>query len=507
AYVRVSTDEQAEKGTGIVTQKKTIEGFCERAKLRIYDFYEDERSGASLERPGLRRLLEDAEKGKFKVVLVYKTDRLSRSIKDIVRLVLDDFERLGLTFKSATEPYDTSTAAGRMFFVQLGGFADFERELIRERTRSGKLNTALKGKWVGSILPFGYKKDSEGYLVPDHEEVEIYKKIVSWCLEGNSTLKIARKLNELGIPTERSKHSSRAKNFKWKPGTVYRILTNPLYKGCFKYRGHEIKVPALISEQDFELVKKQLDSNYNNAGRNNKVHFYLLRGLLYCKKCERKLFGYIKPSRGMRVYCCLSKRADPDPRFCGLKNVNIDKLNNAVWENVKEMLKNSQKLREAIKRHRNSAIVDRAILEAKLKKINRDIEANKQETDATLDLYIKAKKLTVEQLDERIGKIKEERDELLKRRESILERIAKAKEAKTTLEKVERFASEISKNLDSYTEQEKYDLLHTIVSKIIVDYDADTDMHSIEIEGMIPVFEEKAQKEESPIASMQRILP
>jgi site-specific DNA recombinase len=134
SYIRVSTEEQAEKGTSIAHQRESIEGWLKVLGLSLLEHYiDDGYSGGNMTRPALQRLLRDAERGLFQGVVVYKTDRLSRNIKDIVKIVLDVLDGHRLVFRSVTEPYDTSTPMGKMLFTMLGSFADFERATITER--------------------------------------------------------------------------------------------------------------------------------------------------------------------------------------------------------------------------------------------------------------------------------------------------------------------------------------------------------------------------------------
>ncbi len=488
-YIRVSTTEQAEKGTSLKTQEEALKKYCQENNYQIYNIYKDDGySGGTLDRPGIQRLLEDIKEGKFQAVIVYKTDRLSRSIRNIVNLVLGDFEKYGIIFKSITEPYDTSMPAGRMFFVQLSSFAEFERETIKERSKEGKLRRTLEGKYMLSVPPFGYRKDKNKRLIIDREEKKVYLQIVRWCLDGVGSNTIARRLNERNIPTKKAKLYN--KPYRWKQGTVLDFLKHPRYKGEFIYKGHKVKIPALITEGRWEQVQRQLESNYNNALRHTR-RFYLLRNLLYCKKCGRRLFGLIKPKKGMRLYCCLSKRPDPEPRFCGLKNVNIDKTNIIVWNKIKEIVKNSQKLKEAIEEQKGSHYVKGYISEIEVKNINQIIQSKEREIDRILELYSRSKALSIAELDRKVDGIKKQKDNLVQEREKISEEINRARQAKETLKHLENYMAKISKRIDNFTNEEKYEFIHLIVSKIIVDYDRDLRYHSIEIEGAIPIFREE----------------
>jgi site-specific DNA recombinase len=203
SYIRVSTEEQAEKGTSIAHQRESIEGWLKALGFSLFEHYiDDGYSGGNMTRPALQRLLRDAERSLFQGVVVYKTDRLSRNIKDIVRIVLDVLDSHRLVFRSVTEPYDTSTPMGKMLFTMLGSFADFERATITERGLSGRRRKAVQGEYMGGhTLPFGYvatpkRVGGSGKIMVDLREQAILLTMIDWLLnEHLSTLSIANRLN------------------------------------------------------------------------------------------------------------------------------------------------------------------------------------------------------------------------------------------------------------------------------------------------------------------------
>ena len=152
-YVRVSTEDQAREGYSLEVQKEYLTNHAKQNSYEIYNIYQDDgidgcSSGYTLDRPAFRRLFSDAKLKKFELVLVYKTDRFSRRLKDMLN-VIDELESLKIAFKSATEPFDTTTSAGKLMFQQLGSFAEFERNRIIERVFPGMIKGALKGNWQG----------------------------------------------------------------------------------------------------------------------------------------------------------------------------------------------------------------------------------------------------------------------------------------------------------------------------------------------------------------------
>ncbi|MBI5123197.1 recombinase family protein, partial [Candidatus Roizmanbacteria bacterium] len=125
-YIRVSTEDQAKEGYSLEVQREYLESFAKREGLEIFKVYQDDGiSGYSTERPALKELLKAAKEKKFDLVLVYKIDRFSRNLKDLLNLV-DELSTYGVGFKSGTEPFDTTTSTGKLMFQQLGSFAEFE---------------------------------------------------------------------------------------------------------------------------------------------------------------------------------------------------------------------------------------------------------------------------------------------------------------------------------------------------------------------------------------------
>jgi site-specific DNA recombinase len=165
--------------------------------------FSDQLTGATLERPGLQQALAEAKAKRFDLLLVYRVDRLSRSVRGLAQIV-EALDEAGVLFRSASEPFDTSSSAGRMMVQMLGVFAEFERATIVERVIAGMERKAARGEWIGQP-PFGYHRDAAtGRLVPDPTEALIVAEIFRRYderLEGTATL--ARWLSARGYQTKR----------------------------------------------------------------------------------------------------------------------------------------------------------------------------------------------------------------------------------------------------------------------------------------------------------------
>lgn len=231
-YVRWSTDDQT-YGTTLEVQLETCRNYILSQGWTPQDtltFIDDGYSGGNLDRPALRRMCEVITADIIDCVVVYRLDRLARNIVDAVNLVLREWD--GHTyFKSVCEPIDTTSAIGRQIFVMLAGFADWERNVIRERMMSGKIALVKKGKDPGGLRPFGYKKGKEpnSYAIEPNEAL-IIERIFRMYAEGLSFRHIANTLNEEKIPTRRGN--------KWSGAGIRYILGNPTYTGHMVY-GHK----------------------------------------------------------------------------------------------------------------------------------------------------------------------------------------------------------------------------------------------------------------------------
>lgn len=161
-YSRVSTEDQAKEGYFFEAQRDYLESFAKRENLETFRIYQDDGiSGYTLGRAPLKKLLEGAKEKKFGLVLVYKIDRFSRNLKDLLNLV-DELSSHSVGFKSATESFDTTTSAGKLMLQQLGSFTEFERNRIAERVFSGLVKSVQQGNWQGGgYASYGYKCNKE----------------------------------------------------------------------------------------------------------------------------------------------------------------------------------------------------------------------------------------------------------------------------------------------------------------------------------------------------------
>lgn len=236
-YVRVSTEEQAREGLSVEAQIDKCKSFCDARDWDVSKIYRDAGySAGSLNRPALELLLRDAQEKKFDIILVYKIDRFSRKLKDLI-MVLEDLKSKKINFTSVTEQIDTTSAMGEAFFQIIGVFAQLERGMVKERVelafdRKIKLGESL------SRAPFGYVYQNKK-LVPDPE----------------NSLKL-KELFEMWVQNVDYKEIS--KKFGISASTIYQIIKNPVYLGKIRYKGqlYNGKHKPLIEEELFNQANK-----------------------------------------------------------------------------------------------------------------------------------------------------------------------------------------------------------------------------------------------------------
>jgi DNA invertase Pin-like site-specific DNA recombinase len=225
AYLRVSTEEQT-KGFGLKEQRDKLEAYCYFKSWQMVEWIEDAGfSGGNTNRPGLLGLLNAVRSGEVSVVLTYKADRLSRSLKDLLVLIEDELEPRGVAFVSATEDFNTNTASGKAFLSMLGTFAEFERNTIRERTLGGRKQKARSGGYAAGSPAIGYIADGK-QLVVSNDEAVVVRNIFLMHSEGYALRAIAEELNKSKVKTKRGG--------QWYASTVRYILENSKYQGVLR---------------------------------------------------------------------------------------------------------------------------------------------------------------------------------------------------------------------------------------------------------------------------------
>ncbi|MFY7926458.1 MAG: recombinase family protein [Aquidulcibacter sp.] len=279
-YTRKSSEEGLDmEFNSLDAQREACEAFIasQRAEgwVLVHDRYDDGGiSGGTLERPALKRLIGDIEAGLIDVVVVYKIDRLSRSLIDFTKLV-EVFDAHSVTFVSVTQSFNTTTSMGRLTLNILLSFAQFEREVIGERIRDKVAASRKRGIWMGGFVPLGYDVRDRKLLVNEAEAVQV-RRIFQGFAELESCMKLVHALRAEGATTKRGKPLNK--------NDVYRILTNRVFLGEAVHKGNSYpgEHDAIITQAQWDAVQAILKVNPRiriNRSRNTTAP--LLRGLIF----------------------------------------------------------------------------------------------------------------------------------------------------------------------------------------------------------------------------------
>ncbi len=317
-YTRKSTEEGLDSDFSTLdAQRESAEAYIASQKgsgwVCLPDRFDDGGfSGGNTDRPALQRLLAEVESGNIDCVVVYKVDRLSRSIVDFGRL-LETFDKHDCTFVSVTEHFTTTTPAGRMTLNLMVSFAQYEREMISERTRDKMGAARRRGKWIGGYPVLGYDRDPDGggIVVNEDEAIQV-RATFDLYLEKASLLETVKELRKLGWVNKQFVSKKRGVPRGGKPftrATLSYLLKNVVYVGRVRFKGEVFdgEQEAIVTDETFANVQEQLRRNTlagSSLGRNKSNA--LLKGILRCASCGAGMTPTYtrKGDRKYRYYQC-----------------------------------------------------------------------------------------------------------------------------------------------------------------------------------------------------------
>lgn len=348
-YTRKSTEEGLEQEfNSLDAQREAGEAFIKSQQHEgwtcLATRYDDGGfTGGNMDRPALKRLMTDIESGKVDCVIVYKVDRLSRSLLDFSRLV-EIFEKHHVSFVSVTQQFNTATSMGRLVLNVLLSFAQFEREIIGERIRDKIAATRRKGKWSGGFPILGFDVDrSHGSprLIPNAKEAARVREIFQLYLSLGSLLSVVAEVSRRGWQNKewKTKKDKTMGGRAFDKGTLYSLLTNPLYIGKIRHKTdvyageHE----AIVNPAVFEQVQATLQRNCRSGGvmvRNR--HGALLKGLLFCKNCSYAMSHSFscKGERRYRYYTC-TKALNRGVKVCPSGSLPAAEIERVVVDQIR----------------------------------------------------------------------------------------------------------------------------------------------------------------------------
>jgi DNA invertase Pin-like site-specific DNA recombinase len=343
-----SIDAQRDAGHAYVASQRA-EGW-----IPVADDYDDGGfSGGSMDRPALKRLMQDIDAGLIDIVVVYKIDRLTRSLADFSKMV-EVFERRGVSFVSVTQQFNTTTSMGRLMLNVLLSFAQFEREVTGERIRDKIAASKRKGMWMGGMPPLGYDVDNRR-LVPNPQEAKLVRQIFHRFVELGSSTKLVRELRLEGA-TSKSWTTQDGKIRHGKPidkSLIYKMLINRTYLGEIgqKSAWYPGQHPALIDQKTWDEAQAILATNGRVRACNTRAQIpFLLKGLVFggdgralapwhtTKKKTGSVYRYYVSQRDLKEYAGAS----------GLPRLPAAELESAVLEQLRSVLRSPGMIREVV---------------------------------------------------------------------------------------------------------------------------------------------------------------
>lgn len=455
-YIRVSTTEQAEEGYSLGEQEERLKKYCDAMEWEVVKVFTDPGySGSNIERPAMKQMIKEIEKGETDIVLVDKLDRLSRSQFDTLFLIQKVFNENNVAFVSRAEAFDTSTPFGRAMVGILAVFAELERERIKERMMEGKEGRIKEGKFRGTGIPYGYDYNPEKDKLEENKyEAMIVNEIYEMFINRMPIRSITNELTFKGYKTKTGG--------KWRDNTIRGILSNQTYLGKQYYNGQWLDAlhDPIISQTTFDKAKKLIEERKITNAKYSPGRKYNapLGGMMWCANCKAKY--HWKKMNGKGKYICYS-RSKSDQKLvkdptCKNRVYSDNLIESAIYAEIMK-LKTEENYIEQVRSSVDST--------AKIELINKQIESLNKQISKFMDLY-SLDELTMDEVKEKIKPLTAERN-LLSAEVELLE------EENTTMENDEilSFVNQFEKCVESKNNAAIHDAIMELIDYIIIDED------------------------------------
>jgi site-specific DNA recombinase len=411
-YARVSTPGQQEEGTSLETQVELCLAFAKDKDLEIPPefIFQEQGSAQNNNNPMLTQVRHLAKDGRIDAVIILHLDRLSRDAVDQM-VIYEEIIEHGVEIFLLNGPVGSSPEDKLVRFV-IGYTSEAERRNTRERTMRGKLKTAQNGKMPNGTGPglYGYKqawelddqtgkpKQGRREIIEAEAEAEVVREIFRLALAGKSYHAIAKSLNDKGIPTK--------KNSKWHPWTIKNMLANSAYMGKTYYGKNRVTMrknatkreitlrdqsewtlvegytPAVVSEKTFDLAAKRLKEPKSRPGK--ALYPYLLSGHVTCGYCNASMVGTTLNKKYKYYRCSATYATAARPKHCSAKYVRGNRLEDAVWNAVQEVLENPSVVLSELRRLQNS---EETALGEEMERLRKEIRKCRDQEQRLIKLY------------------------------------------------------------------------------------------------------------------------
>ena len=348
-YTRKSTEEGLQQEfNSLDAQREASEAFIASQKNEgwqvITDHFDDGGyTGGNMDRPALKRLLAAVEARSVDCIVVYKVDRLSRSLLDFARII-EIIDRNGVSFVAVTQQFNTTSSLGRLTLNILLSFAQFEREIISERTRDKMSAARRKGKWIGGHPVLGYDIDPKGgRIIVNRAEAEQVRTIFDLYVERGSLLPVLQESARRGLMTKRwtTEDGNVRGGQPFTRGAMHAILTNVVYTGMVDHKGvlYPGEHDRIIDQETWDRVHETLRHNRSTKGATvrNKLGA-VLRGVLFCVPCGTPMVHTytMRESKRYRYYVCYNAQ-QKGWQNCETKSVPAQAIESAVLDSIRRI--------------------------------------------------------------------------------------------------------------------------------------------------------------------------
>ena len=387
-YTRKSSDEGLDQEfNSLDAQRESAEAFVASQRAEGWEVnperYDDGGfSGGTMERPALDRLLRDIEAGKVDCVVVYKVDRLSRSLMDFSR-IMETFEKAGVSFVSVTQQFNTTHSMGRLTLNILLSFAQFEREIIGERIRDKVAAQKRKGKWTGGVPVLGYDVDRSGpspRLVVNDREARRTRAIFKLYLELGSLLPVVKELRHREWKSKK-RTTTKGTAVGGRPfdkATLYALLRNPIVTGKITHKGevYDGEHEAIVDQDLFDEVQALLSLNGRTGGPETRNKYgAILRGLLRCRGCDKSMthtFCGGKKKHFYRYYRCIGAIKN-GADTCSAGTLPAEEIEKLVIDEVRGLSTDSVLLDQVLAEAQATIETERVTLDSERSELRRAV--------------------------------------------------------------------------------------------------------------------------------------
>lgn len=504
-YCRVSTTEQAEEGYSIDEQNIKIREYCEREGHEIYNLYEDRGiSGKNItNRPGIKQLLQDATENKFDLVIVWKLNRISRKLLDILNIV-ELLNKHNIAFRSLTENFETETPSGKLQLNIMGAIGEFERETIAENVKMGLLARAKEGRWNGGVV-LGYdlvelnnegKKRKNTVLKINEKEANTVRRIFELYSQGHGYKAVVNRVNKEGHKTKR--------NGEFAVSTVKEILQNPVYIGKIRYnvrqdwskkRRNNINPNPILSDGihepiiDVETWNKVQVILKERSKKHNKVYDceFPLTGILKCPVCgagmtiNRSTAKRKDGTRRINEYYSCGNWKNKGTAVCNSNSIRVEVADEYVLNKIMELINDESILRKVIDNINNNKSTKLKPILEQLEQINKDIEKLIDKKSKNIELFEDGI-LDKSELSTRVKSINDDIEKLKYREQELKQDLQLAEGDPIPFEIVNEVMKKFKEVFfEMSTSQQRKQLIHLLVSKITINKKREIDSIEIQI--------------------------